>query len=62
MRWLTKENITNLVSSITSKLCYIFFHKSCTIESRVFSINNSPKCMIKIFLESLTNNHYVEQT
>ena len=31
----------------------IFFHKACPIESSVLSFNNSPKCIIKIFLESL---------
>ena len=30
----------------------MFSHKSCPIESRVRSFNNSPKCMIKIFLKS----------
>ena len=34
-----------------------FFHKSCPIESRVRSFNNSPKCMIKIFLESDKFSH-----
>ena len=34
-----------------------FFHKSCPIESRVRSFNNSPKCMIKIFLESNKYSH-----
>ena len=37
----------------------ILFHILCPIESRVLSFNNSPKCMIKIFLESLTNSHNV---
>ena len=34
-----------------------FFHKSCLIESRVRSFNNSPKCMIKIFLKSDKFSH-----
>ena len=34
-----------------------FFNKSCPIESRVCSFNNSPKCMIKIFLESDKFSH-----
>ena len=34
-----------------------FFHKSCPIESRVRSFNNSPNCMIKIFLESDKFSH-----
>ena len=34
-----------------------FFHKSCPIESRVCFFNNSPKCMIKIFLESDKFSH-----
>ena len=58
---VTTENITNLVSSITNKLRYIF-HKSCPTESRVISFNNSPKCNIKIFLEYLTNDHTVVGT
>ena len=35
------------VSSITSKLRYIFFHKSCPIESRVRSFNNSQNVWLK---------------
>ena len=35
----------------------IFFNKSCPIESRVRSFNNSPKYMIKIFLESDKFSH-----
>ena len=34
-----------------------FFHKSWLIESRVRSFNNSPKCMIKIFIESDKFSH-----
>ena len=33
---------------------YIFFNTSCPFESKVFSYSNSPKCMIKIFLDSVT--------
>ena len=40
----------------------LFFNKSCPIESRALSLNNSPKCMIKIFLESLTISHNVVRT
>ena len=39
-----------------------FFHKSCPIESRVRSFNNSPKCMIKIFLESDKFSHKARVT
>ena len=54
---INSVNMRYNVSSITSKLHYIFFHKSCPIESRVRSFNNSTKCMIKIFLESDKFSH-----
>ena len=38
----------------------IFFHRLCPGESRVLSNNNTPKYMIKLFLDSVTNSVNVE--
>ena len=40
---------------------YIFFHKSCPYEFRVFSNNNSTKCMLKLFADFVTNSHNVKR-
>ena len=58
-KWRRNVNVMKRKSKPNRKTDYkqtnyviLYFHKSCPIESRVLSFNNSPKCMIKIFLES----------
>ena len=50
---VNKRKNSEFSITITTKYHYIFFHKACLTESRVLSFYNIPKCMIKIFLESL---------